>query len=135
MPPRHIDESLLALHDRHPFPYTTEEITEFAREVGDDNFRVLVNSDGIQVYNRNGLFAAQDPYDLFPSLNVDDDAPHAFYMGLELARAQIAWQLGKRYAQDEALSWGCVLPRPNDDKLDFAPARTTLQARRRRRKS
>jgi len=27
-------------------------------------------------------------------------------MGVELARAQIAWQLGKRYMQDEELEWG-----------------------------
>ena len=134
-PPRHIDESLLALHERHPFPYSSEEIGEFARDVADDNFRIQVNSDGIHVYNRNGSHAAQDPYDLFPLLGVDDDAAHAFYLGLELSRAQIAWQLGKRYAQDEMLNWGCVLEPPADDKLDFAPARSTLKARRRRRKS
>jgi hypothetical protein len=26
---------------------------------------------------------------------------------VELARAQIAWQLKKRYNQDEELQWGC----------------------------
>ncbi len=35
-----------------------------------------------------------------------NDASHAFYLGVELARAQIAWQLKKRYVQDEALDWG-----------------------------
>ncbi|NCA27375.1 MAG: dihydropteroate synthase, partial [Methylophilaceae bacterium] len=35
-----------------------------------------------------------------------DDASHAFYLGVELARAQIAWQLKKRYVQDEELTWG-----------------------------
>jgi len=30
----------------------------------------------------------------------------AFYLGVELARAQIAWQLKKRYNQDEELAWG-----------------------------
>ena len=134
-PPRHIDESLLALHQRHPFPYSHEEIGELAREIADDNFRIQVDSDGIHVYNRDGLHTAQDPYDLFPSLNIEADAPHAFYLGLELGRAQIAWQLGKRYTQDEALNWGCVLAPPDDDKLDFAPAQSTLKARRRRRKS
>lgn len=134
-PPRHIDESLLALHERHPFPYSHEEIGELAHDIADDNFRIQVDSDGIHVYNRNGMFTAQDPYDLFPSLNVEDDAPHAFYLGLELGRAQIAWQLGKRYAQDEALDWGCVLAPQDDDKLEFTPARSTLKARRKRRKS
>jgi hypothetical protein len=39
-------------------------------------------------------------------LKVDDDASHAFYLGVELARAQIAWQLKKRYVQDQELAWG-----------------------------
>ena len=43
---------------------------------------------------------------MYPHLKVDDDASHAFYLGVELARAQIAWQLGKRYAQDQELEWG-----------------------------
>lgn len=132
-PPRHIDEALLALHDRHPFPYSTDEIVELASDVRDSNFRIQVNDDGIHVYNRDGLRTATDPYDLFPQLGVDDDAPHAFYLGLELARAEIAWQLGKRYAQDEALSWGCVVASESDDKLEFAPERSTLTARRRSR--
>ena len=39
-------------------------------------------------------------------MGVDDDASHAFYLGVEIARAQIAYQLGKRYVQDEELNWG-----------------------------
>ena len=40
---------------------------------------------------------------------LENDASHAFYLGVELARAQIAWQLKKRYVQDEELSWGVNL--------------------------
>ena len=43
---------------------------------------------------------------LYSHLNVSDDASHAFYLGVELARAQIAWQLKKRYVQDQELVWG-----------------------------
>ena len=132
-PPRHIDEALMALHERHPFPYSGAEIDELAKDIRDDNFRIQVNGDGIHVFNRNGLQTARDPYDLFPSLGVEDDAPHAFYLGLELARAEIAWQLGKRYAQDEGLKWGCILPEAEEDKRTFAAARSTLKARRRRK--
>jgi hypothetical protein len=39
-------------------------------------------------------------------LGVENDTSHAFYLGVELARAQIAHQLGKRYVQDEELQWG-----------------------------
>jgi dihydropteroate synthase len=135
LPPRHISEALLALHDRHPYPYTAHEIAEIAGAVGDDNYRIQVSSAGIHVYNRDGLHSATDPYDLFPKLAVADDPAHAFYLGLELARAQIAWQLGKRYEQDEELAWGCVRPRRAYDKQAFAAARTTLTARRRQRRA
>ena len=33
-------------------------------------------------------------------------AEHAFYLGYELAKAHTALTLGKRYVQDQALSWG-----------------------------
>ena len=134
MPPRHIDEGLLALHDRKPFAYSAEEIADFAREVKDANYRIQVAADGIHIYNRDGHHVAADPYDLFPRLAVETDGGHAFYLGLELARAQIAWQLGKRYDQDEELGWGCVRPKPVTDKVHFAAERSTLEARKRRRK-
>jgi hypothetical protein len=60
----------------------------------------------MHIYNRDGLFEATDPFTLYPHLKVDDDASHAFYLGVELARAQIAWQLNKRYVQDQVLEWG-----------------------------
>jgi len=53
------------------------------------------------------LFIAKNPFEIYSELDlIQEDAPHAFYMGVELARAQIAWQLGKRYMQDEELEWG-----------------------------
>ncbi|HMM76543.1 MAG TPA: DUF6513 domain-containing protein [Gammaproteobacteria bacterium] len=134
MPPRHFDEGLMALHERKPFPYTPAEIADFAREVKDPNFRIQISPQGIHVYNRDGERLATDPYELFPLLGVDDDAPHAFYLGLELARAQIAWQLGKRYAQDEELGWGCVYQPPASDKRHFAEEKSTLAARKARRR-
>ena len=134
MPPRHIDEGLLALHERKPFPYAPEEITEFAQDVKDLNFRIQVAADGIHIYNRDGQHVAADPYDLFPFLEVAQDGAHAFYLGLELARAQIALQLGKRYDQDEELAWGCVRPRPVSDKRHFAVERSTVQARKENRR-
>jgi dihydropteroate synthase-like protein len=105
--PRDYSSELLGLHDRRPFPYSVEEIEEFARQVKDHNFRIQVSEQGVHVYNRDGMQCDIDPFRLYPGLGVDDDASHAFYLGVELARAQIAWQLGKRYVQDEELQWGC----------------------------
>ena len=75
-----------------------------------------------------------DPFDLFPQLAVEQDGAHAFYLGVELARAQIAHQLGKRYVQDNELRWGVAVPPPAEDRLHFVQAGSTLAARRKARR-
>jgi hypothetical protein len=108
--PKGIDAGLLAVHDRKPFPYTAAEIAELAAEVRDPSYRVQASAEGIHVYNRDGMVAGTDPSALFAMLPLlAQDAPHAFYMGAELERARIAWQLGKRYVQDEPLRWGVTV--------------------------
>jgi dihydropteroate synthase-like protein len=104
--PRDYTAGLLSLHDRRPFTYTPEEIAAFAAQIKDPSFRIQVSQEGMHIYNRDGLFSDIDPFKLYPHLQVEDDASHAFYLGVELARAQIAWQLKKRYTQDEELAWG-----------------------------
>lgn len=104
--PRDYSADLLGLHDRRPFTYSVEEIAEIAAQIKDPSFRIQVSREGLHIYNRDGLFQDIDPFKLYPHLKVDNDASHAFYLGVELARAQIAWQLKKRYVQDEELSWG-----------------------------
>lgn len=104
--PRGYSNGLLGLHDRRPFTYSADEIKEIAAQIKDPSFRIQVSEQGLHVYNRDGLFESTDPFALYPKLKVDDDASHAFYLGVELARAQIAWQLKKRYVQDQELDWG-----------------------------
>jgi dihydropteroate synthase-like protein len=104
--PRGYSNGLLGLHDRKPFPYNAEEIAEMAAQIKDPSFRIMVSDKGVHVYNREGLNVDIDPFAFYPSLGVENDASHAFYLGVELARAQIAWQLKKRYVQDEMLTWG-----------------------------
>lgn len=104
--PRGYSDGLLGLHDRRPFPYHADEIAELAMQIKDPSFRVMVSEAGVHVYNREGMQVAVDPFDFYPKLGVENDASHAFYLGVELARAQIAWQLNKRYVQDETLMWG-----------------------------
>ena len=64
-----------------------------------------------------------DPFALWPQLGLEHDAAHAFYMGVELARAQIAWQLGKRYVQDQPLDWGCAVEGAAEDRCAARGAR------------
>ena len=127
--PKHIDPSLMIAHDSSPFPYQLDEIKEFAAEIRDPSFRIQTSPDGIHIYNRDGLHTATDPFDLFPQLQVENDGGHAFYLGVELARAEISWQLGKRFNQDQALNWGCAteLNETTIDLHSFKPAGTTLQ--------
>lgn len=116
--PKGLDSALLGMHARKPFPYNSEEIHEFYQDVKDPSYRVQVSEEGIHVYNRDGIESSANPFELFPKLDLlQDDAPHAFYMGVELGRAQIAWQLGKPYMQDEELDWGvCVNKKTEDEK-------------------
>jgi dihydropteroate synthase len=129
--PKDYGSALLALHDRKPFPNTPSEIVELAAQVKDANFRIEIAEDGIHVYNRNGHLVAQDAMSLFAGLGVDKDGPHAFYLGSELMKAEIAWRLGKRYAQDSPLDWGCAVDRPTADLTRLAEAGHTLRAAKR----
>jgi hypothetical protein len=107
--------ALLQLHDRKPFPNAPQEIAELAAEVRDGNFRIEVAEDGIHVYARGVHYVGTEALTLFPKLGLTHDAGHAFYLGAELQKAEIAWRLGKRYAQDEPLDWGCGADRPAED--------------------
>ncbi|MFA9461179.1 DUF6513 domain-containing protein [Thiohalorhabdus methylotrophus] len=113
--PKGLNASLLVLRDRRPFPYSREEIGALAEQVRDPSYRIQTSEEGIHIFNRDGLHTATDPFTLYPKLGVEDDASHAFYLGAELARAQIAWQLGKAYHQDEPLGWGGLIPPPEDE--------------------
>lgn len=106
--PRGISDCMLSLHERKPFPHAREEIAEVAALVRDPSYRIQNSVEGIHVYNRDGLHSACDPFHFLPKLEFRGDVSHAFYMGAELARAQIAWQLGKRHVQDQELNWGCA---------------------------
>ena len=107
MPPKDISNKLLNLHERKPFPYSTEELKEMWGNVKDKNYRLYVNTDGIHVFNNKDFHTEKDATELYQYLDIKNDDGHAYYLGMELAKAQIAFQLGKRYDQDEMLKWGC----------------------------
>lgn len=116
--PKDLGGGLATVHERRPWPDSPQEIAATAAQVRDPNFRIQVAADGLHVYNRDGLRHAQDAMSLWPRLGLGDapgDAAHAFYLGAELARAEIAWQLGKRYVQDRPLDWGVAADAPPED--------------------
>lgn len=126
--PKGMSAALMTVHDKHPFPDSPAEIAATAAQVRDPNFRVQVAEDGLHVYNRDGLRTGTRAFDLWPQLGLENDASHAFYMGVELAHAQIAWQLGKRYVQDQPLDWGAAVEREAENLDAWCAPGTTRSA-------
>ena len=127
--PRGYGRALVQIHDLAPFPYSGQEIAEAAAQVKDKNYRIEAAEDGIHIYNHAGHFIAADAFALFDKLGVEADGAHAFYLGAELTKAEIAFRLGKRYAQDEPLDWGCAVERRVEDRTRLSEAGHTLRSR------
>jgi dihydropteroate synthase-like protein len=129
--PQGFGMGLMALRDRKGFASTPAEIETLAAALRDRNYRIEVAEDGIHIYNRNGHYVSDDPFKLYPNLELGTDVGHAFYLGVETARAEIAYRLGKRYAQDEPLPFGVVaeIPGAAEDAhaMKFKEAGSTLK--------
>ena len=127
--PKHINAGLMALHEPTAFPYSLDEIQELAAQIKDPSYRIQTSEEGLHIFNRDSFHSATDPFELYPKLGVENDGGHAFYLGVELARAEIAQKLGKRFNQDQALDWGCAvdLKESEVDLHTFKAAGTTLQ--------
>ena len=128
--PKGLSDALMTVHAKRPFPDTPDEIAATAAQVRDPNFRVQVSERGLHVYNRDGLRVGQGAFELWPQLGLEGDAAHAFYMGVELAHAEIAHKLGKRYVQDQPLDWGCAVERPAENLADGCAPGTTQPRRK-----
>ncbi|MDT3380259.1 DUF6513 domain-containing protein [Labrys neptuniae] len=128
--PKGYGSALLALHDKRPVVSSPEQVEQNAQAVRDANFRIEVSDDGIHAYNRVIHARGTDALAFYPELDVAGDAAHAFYLGTELAKAETAWRLGKRYAQDEPLDFGCAADRPSEDATGFKAPGHTLAGRK-----
>jgi len=132
--PKGFSDALMTVHAKNPFPDTPEEIAQIAAQVRDPNFRVQVSAQGLHVYNRDGMRLGQGAFELWPQLHLEHDANHAFYMGVELAHAEIAWRLGKRYTQDQPLDWGCAVEQTAQDLDNWCAPGSTMTTGRARAK-
>ena len=102
------------------------------------NFRIEIAEDAIHIYNRDGHHVAQDALSLFPKLDVDvekDGAQSPSNSCTELAKAEIAFRLAKRYAQDEPLDWGVAAYAPVEDETALKRPATPLIAKKKREAS
>ncbi|TPM07545.1 MULTISPECIES: DUF6513 domain-containing protein [unclassified Mesorhizobium] len=128
--PRSYHPGLLQIHDRKPFTASTDDIAALAAEVRDANYRIAAAEDGIHIFNGKGHAVATGAFEFFAALGVETDGAHAFYLGAELTKAEIAWRLGKRYVQDEPLAWGVAAPAPETDRTRLAEPGETLRAKK-----
>jgi len=128
--PKNYGSGLSQVHDLAPLLATPAEIAEHAASVRDANFRIETSEDGIHIYNRDMHRVALSAMDLFPHLDGACDGAHAFYLATELAKAEIAWALGKRYIQDEPLDFGCASEHGEEDLTRLRAAGHTLRARK-----
>ncbi|MED5508890.1 MAG: DUF6513 domain-containing protein [Pseudomonadota bacterium] len=131
--PRDFTSDLLVAHERRPFTDSADEIRELAKSIKDPNYRIKIAREGIFMFNRDGLLQDTDPFEFYTQLQVENDPGHAFYLGVELARAEVAWQLGKRYTQDEDLQWGCAVERAEEDLTQQKEEGTTMKKRKKDR--
>ncbi|TLG78657.1 DUF6513 domain-containing protein [Methylocystis sp. B8] len=125
--PKGYGDALLQIHDRKPYAATPEEIAELARELRDTNFRIETTQDGVHIYAKGFHHVAADAMALFPHLAVEHDGAHAFYLGAELMKAEIAYKLGKRYRQDEPLDFGVATDINEEDATRFKEMGHTMR--------
>ena len=126
--PKGYGAGLNQVHDMKPFLSSSAEIEERAKDVSDANYRIEIAEDGIHLYNRDGHHMAREAMELYPNLAVAGDDAHAFYLGTELAKAEIALALGKRYIQDEPLDFGVATERVEEDLTRLREIGHTLRA-------
>ena len=120
MLPKGLSDALMTVHAKHPFPDTPQEIAAIAAQVRDPNFRVQVSPAGPACLQPRR--PARRP-GRRSSCGRSSDSRTTPRMrstwASRLARAEIAWQLGKRYVQDQPLDWGCAVEprRPTSQRL------------------
>jgi len=128
--PKHINDGLLINHGHKDYPYSSNELEDMKSNIKDKNYRIYVNDDGIHLFNKSIYKVFYDPFDFYEFLEVDDDSGHSFYLGVELARAQVAYQLRKEYSQDEELDWGCLVDKKVDNKITSKQLGPTFKKRK-----
>ncbi len=107
--PKGVDNRLITTRDPAPLAFTEDELRALQATITDPNFRIFADASRMTVLNNERFIQGTEAAAIFAQLGVTD-ASHAFYLGTELARAELAMQLGKTYRQDGQLSWGYLTP-------------------------
>jgi dihydropteroate synthase len=104
--PKGFDDRLVTTRDGRVTRPTEPELREMHARLTDRNFRIETDGEAIFVFNCERFVKDTSIRAIFPRLGIEDDASHAFYLGRELMKADLARRLGKKYIQGEPLHWG-----------------------------
>ena len=125
--PKGVDDRLLTVKDPVILEYDEAELRRLHAAVTDSELPDLRRPDhDHRVQRRAASCAAPTSRRSSPS-SASRRPRHAFYLGRELAKAQLAITLGKTYRQEGALAWGYLTP-PDDVRSEHVK----LTQRRRR---
>lgn len=126
--PKQVDDRLVTTKDVQLLEYPEAELKELQAAISDPNFRIFADHERITVFNHEQFVQGTDIQAIFEQLGVDEPA-HAFYLGKELMKAQLAVALGKTYRQEGQLNWGYLTPPEEPKREHFKPAMRRTRAR------
>ncbi len=110
--PKHLDSSLVMMRDARVRRESEESLNAMAAALTDANYRIFAGREGVHLMNRDGHWSGSDSFEVFSralqEAKSELKAGHAFYLGYEMARAELAQHLSKNYVQDEPLQWGLL---------------------------
>ena len=105
VPPKRLEDRLLTVKESRLRYHDVDELREIQAALTDPNVRIFIDGSQIYAFNATFLSPATMALAIFQELGIED-ASHAFYLGQELTKAELALQLGKNYTQDRPLRWG-----------------------------
>jgi dihydropteroate synthase len=129
--PKGFDDRLVTTRDARATRPSESELREMHARLTDRNFRIETDGEAVYVFNCERFVKDTSIRALFPRLGVDE-ASHAFYLGRELMKADLARRLGKKYIQGEPLQWGYLTYAEEEGgghaRARRAPARSRREA-------
>jgi dihydropteroate synthase len=104
--PKGYDDRLVTTREARLTRPQEAELRALQARLTDRNFRIETDGEAVYVFNAEQFVRGTSIRDIFARLRFDGDASHAFYLGREMMKADLARHLGKKYIQGEPLSWG-----------------------------
>lgn len=115
--PKHLNSALVMLRDSRLRQMSDAALQAVAGSLRDPNYRIYAERGELHLMNGDGYWHGSSSFVLFEDAmrkanerrpDAGMNAEHAFYLGYELARAEVALLAGKQYVQDEPMNFGLL---------------------------